>query len=183
MTSAALRYDPAGNISSYGSRTFSSTHNFTTSTTGAYSPDSSGLGRVRSALTMGASYFMNLQYMPNGQLSTVNKISNSTGSIIETDTYYYDGLGRRLAKTIVPVSGTPTTVTYSHLGAEDRVVTAKLVRGTTTNEVLYGDGQGIDEHLFELSSSTGVKAYQTDHLGSVLNGVAIGGKSTYVVRC
>ncbi len=54
---------------------------------------------------------------------------------------------------------------------------SKFKQNSTTNEVLYVDGQGVDEHLFEISTTTGVKAYKRDHLGSITNSAAIGGKT------
>ncbi len=44
---------------------------------------------------------------------------------------------------------------------------------------LYLDGQGIDEHLGEVSEVRGPKAYVTDHLGSVLNGEAAGSAKAF----
>ncbi|MBN8542209.1 MAG: RHS repeat-associated core domain-containing protein [Deltaproteobacteria bacterium] len=74
-----------------------------------------------------------------------------------------------------------TNVHYTHLGNEDRIFTARLSKGAAQEESLYIDGAGIDDHLFEISSDTGVKRYVTDHLGSVINSQAAGGKSVYGV--
>ena len=34
---------------------------------------------------------------------------------------------------------------------------------------MFADGSGMDEHLFEIDSTSGAEVYQTDYLGSVLN--------------
>jgi len=41
--------------------------------------------------------------------------------------------------------------------------------GSAAKEVLYVDGNQIDDHLFEISTSKGIKTYKKDHLGSIVN--------------
>ncbi|OFZ18894.1 MAG: hypothetical protein A2X94_03215 [Bdellovibrionales bacterium GWB1_55_8] len=84
--------------------------------------------------------------------------------------YFYDALGRRVAKRVTKGSDPAFTQSYMHLGEQDKILLGKSGDGEIT---LYLDGQGIDEHLGEVSSR-GVKTYATDHLGSVLNGEAAG---------
>ncbi|OFZ18888.1 MAG: hypothetical protein A2X94_03185 [Bdellovibrionales bacterium GWB1_55_8] len=84
--------------------------------------------------------------------------------------YFYDALGRRVAKRVTKGAEPAFTQSYVYLGEEDKILLGKSGDGEVT---LYLDGQGIDEHLGEVSSR-GVKAYATDHLGSVLNGEAAG---------
>ena len=89
-------------------------------------------------------------------------------------TYYYDALSRRFAKSIT--QGTTTFAqSVVHLGKEDRVLRGKAGDGTLT---LYIDGNGIDEHIGQVTGTT-VKGYVTDHLGSVLNATVGGSGSSY----
>lgn len=62
------------------------------------------------------------------------------------------------------------TQTYNYLLNQNRILIGQAGDGIQT---LYFDGQGIDEHLGQVTA-TGVKGYQTDHLGSVLNTVTGG---------
>ncbi len=83
--------------------------------------------------------------------------------------YYYDALGRRVAKVINDGSST-SKISFAHLAGENRVLLGKAADGSVTT---YVDGQGIDDHLGEVKAGVG-KGYVTDHLGSVLNGDAAG---------
>ncbi len=65
---------------------------------------------------------------------------------------------------------------YLYLGEEEKILLAQSENGDMT---LYLDGQGIDEHLGEVSEVRGPKAYVTDHLGSVLNGEAAGSAKAF----
>jgi RHS repeat-associated protein len=67
--------------------------------------------------------------------------------------------------------------TYSYLGDENKILLSKNGNGTLT---LFVDGQIIDEHLGEVTSTT-VKSDITDYLGSVLNTVASAEKKIFGV--
>ncbi|MBI3542355.1 MAG: RHS repeat-associated core domain-containing protein, partial [Deltaproteobacteria bacterium] len=106
---------------------------------------------------------------------------------VEVVSYFYDALGRRVAKVIHgkddddrahdhharPCSREHGfTQTFTYLGDQDKILLGKNGRGELT---LYLDGVGIDEHLGELGPH-GVRAYISDHLGTVINGEALGGR-------
>jgi len=178
----SLTYDSGGNILSYRGQVFQNVSNFVSHIDGAqYIPSSDGLGRLvsRGLATSNQTY----SYFPDEKLKQVRELSVS-GGYSRNISYYYDGLGRRIAKVL---SGTAPSglvqnskIFYSHLGSENKVLFSKLVQvGSAAKEVLYIDGDQIDDHLFEISNSTGVKIYKKDHLGSIINSAAIGGKSVY----
>lgn len=175
-------YDSNGNIESYGS-SYSNKNNFTTEYDGWIAfPSSDGLGRLeyRRKFNNGLSLweFQKFEYFNEGQLSKV--YSGTEGQLpTKVAEYYYDGLGRRIAK-VVRVAGSDDTVaTFTHLGADDRILISNLKKGASISSVLYIDGNLPDEHLFEISTSSGVKIYRTDGIGSVVNAIATGGKGTY----
>jgi RHS repeat-associated protein len=106
--------------------------------------------------------------------------------------FFYDALGRRVAKTItaspwvaslVGATGTERTLgaattynqTFSYLVNQDKILLGTSGDGVQT---LYLDGQGIDEHLGEVSSRI-TQAYVTDHLGSVINSAMASAFRTY----
>ena len=127
--------------------------------------DSNGFGEtVRE--TTGATV-KNYGYRADGLLSSVQNGATSAA-------YYFDALGRRVAKAIVAESGS-FNQTFLHLGREDRVLLAKSGTGVVTTFV---DGKGGDEHLGE-SKSGNVKGYVTDHIGSVLNSEPAGHGNRY----
>ncbi len=83
--------------------------------------------------------------------------------------YYYDALGRRVAKKINR-DDQSFIQSFSYLGGQDRILMARSGNGQLT---LYLDGQGVDEHLAHINKHE-VRSYVTDHLGSVLNSVVVG---------
>ena len=108
-------------------------------------------------------------------------------SIVTQVQYFSDALGRRVAKNIELNSTneyqchlhkhTPLNFTqsYLYLADQDKILLSKNGTGLITQ---YLDDLGIDEHLGEVSPN-GVKAYVTDHLGSVINSPAAGGVPSY----
>jgi len=173
----SLSYDSAGNILTYRGTTFQNFNNFISQIgSSVLRPSSDGLGTMQNRYD--GTNIQDFRYYPEGKLKKF-RMFDSNAVLLRTVDYYYDGLGRRIAK-IVTVPGQNTiNITYSHLADEDKVLFAKYKQGSTAKEVLYVDGQQIDDHLFEISTDTGVKTYKKDHLGSILNSPAIGGKSVY----
>jgi RHS repeat-associated protein len=105
------------------------------------------------------------EYRGDKRLSKYTHIQNN----IETNntTYYWDALGRRVAKEIQTPTQTFTNV-FAHEGDQDKIL---LSRNGNGDEYLNIDGQGIDEHLAQITP-TEVKPYVTNHLGTVLNSEA-----------
>jgi RHS repeat-associated protein len=105
------------------------------------------------------------EYRGDKRLSKYTHIQNN----IETNntTYYWDALGRRVAKEIQTPTQTFTNV-FAHEGDQDKIL---LSRNGNGDEYLNIDGQGIDEHLAKITP-TEVKSYVTNHLGTVLNSEA-----------
>lgn len=173
----SLTYDLAGNILTYRGAAFQSFNNFISQIgSNLFMPSSDGLGTMQNRYN--GTDVQDFRYYPDGKLKKF-RVFNSSTVLQRTVDYYYDGLGRRIAKVVTVPGQNTVNITYSHLADEDKVLFAKYKQGTTIKEVLYVDGQQIDDHLFEISSDTGVKAYKKDHLGSILNSAAIGGKSVY----
>lgn len=120
-----------------------------------YQADPDGFGTLTKEVS--GPIIKNYSYRTDGRLSAFQSMDIQTA-------YYYDALGRRVAKAI----STPSesfTQTYLHVLEQDRILLAKSGNGTRT---LYLDGNGVDQHLGEVKSGQ-AKGYVTDHLGSVLN--------------
>lgn len=64
--------------------------------------------------------------------------SDGTNQVV----YYYDALGRRVAKVFSGGVGA-FTQSYLHLGGEDRILLAKAGNGEISTFI---DGQGLDQH-------------------------------------
>ena len=154
-------YDYAGNRVSQGSLNLAnilaenSSHKFV--------PDAFGTGSLSQKVDRVSGASENFSYRADQKLVSYSK----DGLVAE---YFYDALGRRVAKKITKGAEPAFTQSYVYLGEEDKILLGKSGDGEVT---VYLDGQGIDEHLGEVSSR-GVKAYATDHLGNVLNGEAAG---------
>ena len=123
-------------------------------------------------------------WYPDGKLRTssiyVPSAPGSSSNVLERSAeYFYGPLGRRVAKKktqFLPVSS-ESVQSYLHLGDRDQILIGRVKKDGVTKEVLYLDGSGIDEHFAEIGA--GAKAYVTDHLGSVLNTEASGGKKVF----
>ena len=163
---ARMTYDYAGNRVSQGSLNLAnillenSTHKF--------APDEFGTGSLSQKVDRASGAAENFSYRADQKLTSYSR----NGMLAE---YYYDALGRRVAKKVTKDGNPAFTQSYVHLGEEDRILLGKSGDGEIT---VYLDGQGIDEHLGEVSSR-GVKSYATDHLGSVLNGDAAGAAKAF----
>jgi len=154
-------YDYAGNRTSQGSQTIAnllvenSSHKFV--------PDEFGTGSLSQKVDRASGSAENFSYRADQKLVSYSR----DGMQAE---YFYDALGRRVAKRVIKGADPAFTQSYVYLGNEDKILLGKSGDGEIT---VYLDGQGVDEHLGEVSSR-GAKAYATDHLGSVLNGEAAG---------
>ncbi|MDD4976743.1 MAG: hypothetical protein PHY93_20475 [Bacteriovorax sp.] len=67
------------------------------------------------------------------------------------------------------------TQKYLYLADEEKILFGMNGKGEITQ---YVDGQGIDEHLGEVTKNK-AKSYITDHLGSVLNTEASAGRKMF----
>lgn len=89
----------------------------------------------------------------------------SSAKAADNVAYYYDPLGRLIAKKAT-VDGQTFTQSYLYLGTTNQILQAKKGDGTI---ITYLDGNDENEHLAQ--GENGVfKGYITDHQGSVLNG-------------
>ncbi len=171
-----LSQDSSGNLISYRGETFETFNNFTTKIGSAYYwPDYAGLGHMVGE-TRGSDV-KSVTYFPDGKIREFKLFTS--GSLVRKINYYYDGLGRRIAKVKDFTSDTDAKTTYTHFGSEERILLAEVVKGATTVESLYVDGQNIDDHLFEIDSSGTPNFSIQDHLGSLVSSLAQGGKSVY----
>jgi RHS repeat-associated protein len=142
-----------------------------------YGYDIDGLGNLTTIVSEKDKTQKDLTYGLNGKLETFQYSLGTNGDSLLA-TYYYDALDRRIAKNVQIAQGQTQknfTQTYSYLGDEERILFAKNGNGNFT---LFVDGQGIDEHIGEVTSTT-AKSYVTDHLGSVLNTDASAGKKMF----
>jgi RHS repeat-associated protein len=128
-----------------------------------YFTDRNGLGDIIQKSNETEAHLF--EYRGDKRLSKYTHIQNN----IETNntTYYWDALGRRVAKEIQTPTQTFTNV-FAHEGDQDKIL---LSRNGNGDEYLNIDGQGIDEHLAQITP-TEVKPYVTNHLGTVLNSEA-----------
>ncbi|OFZ18979.1 MAG: hypothetical protein A2X94_13605 [Bdellovibrionales bacterium GWB1_55_8] len=96
-----------------------------------------------------------------------NGVLDGTETATVEATYYYDALGRRIAKRILQ-NGSPTfTQSHVHWLDQDKILLGKAGDDELT---VYLDGDGPDEHYAQIRQSGDKLMYVTDHLGSVLNG-------------
>jgi len=101
------------------------------------------------------------------------RLNSFSSSAIQAN-YYYDALGRRVAKAITKPSEN-FTQSYLHVLQADRILQAKAGDGSITT---YLDGNGVDQHLGEVKGGV-AKGYVTDHLGSVLNSDVAGASNQF----
>jgi RHS repeat-associated protein len=129
----------------------------------AYFTDRNGLGDIIQKSNDNEAHLF--EYRGDKRLSKYTHIQNN----VETNntTYYWDALGRRVAKEIKTPIQTFSNV-FAHEGDQDKIL---LARNGLGQETLYIDGQEIDEHLAEINDLT-VKPYIIDYLGTVYNSEA-----------
>jgi RHS repeat-associated protein len=111
------------------------------------------------------------EYRGDKKLKRFTLIKN--GSETQVD-YFYDGLGRRVAKLI----NTPTesfTQTYAYESESQNILLAKDGQG---EESVLVNGQLPDEH-FAIINTSGIEPYVIDYQGSVINGNASSTSGTF----
>jgi signal transduction histidine kinase len=124
-----------------------------------YYTDRNGLGDIIQKSNETEAHLF--EYRSDKKLKKFTLLKNNTETQVN---YFYDGLGRRIAKLV----NTPTesfTNTYAYEADQDKIILGKSGQG---DETLYIDGQGIDEHLTKVNANE-VKPYIVNHLGTVLN--------------
>lgn len=139
-----------------------------------YNVDPNGYGQIvqkTNKLTGSQRVF---EYLDDGKIRKLTKLENVPNSrqVASVD-YYYDALGRRIAKHIKTISR-DFTETYMHQGLDDKILLAKSGLGEM---YLYVDGNETDQHFGEIRPSQ-VKTYVTDHLGTVVNSEVLPNKIT-----
>ncbi len=126
-----------------------------------------GLGNLTTIVNEKDKTQKDFSYNLNGKLNTFQYSIGTNGDSLLT-LYYYDALDRRVAKNIQMASGQASknfTQAFAYLGDEEKILFSKNGNQALT---LFVDGQGIDEHLGEVTATIS-KSNITDHLGSVLN--------------
>jgi RHS repeat-associated protein len=94
-------------------------------------------------------------------------------SLVNTTEYYYDALGRRVAKNIQIQKNSVVesfNQTFSYLADEEKIFLSKNGNNGVTQ---YVDGQGIDEHLGEVTSVRAM-SYISDRFSGNANQEAFG---------
>ena len=162
----SLAYDAAGNRTSSsknGSANYIA-NGLVSDQVASYYSDPDGFGNLVEERETKTGTYHDYHYRADGKMDYLN--IDASNQVTHAD-FYYDALGRRVAKHL-DISGTTEqkfTQSYDYLDNQDKILFGMSGNGVVT---LYVDGQGIDEHLGEVSS-TGSKFYKTNHLGSVVN--------------
>lgn len=139
-----------------------------------YYTDPNGFGNIVQKTNKLNGEIQIYDYLTDGKIrkfTKYEKIPNSTQTLVVD--YFYDALGRRISKK-VKTSSSEFTQSYSYLGNEDKILFAKKGNNQVQLQV---DGQGIDEHLGEITTS-GIRTFVSDHLRTVINSEAVIGKKT-----
>ena len=160
-----------------------------------YTSDPDGYGNITEIENEQSEMVKHLTYRADGKLTSYDE-SREHGWFFDRVSkkktkYFYDALGRRIAKQIGRVDDNDhrfcdlfrkihrhehiDSVSYTYLVDQDNILLAKDEDG---NHSLYLDGQGINEHLGEINNGR-AKGYVTDHHGSVLNTSAAGSAHTF----
>jgi len=162
LYSKSFIYDLLGNRINGSDGPGTNVNNFLLSNgTSSFLADPDGFGDIVKETSAAA--VKNYTYRADDLL---NSVQNGTTSAA----YYFDALGRRVAK-IISQGAQSFYQSYAYLGLENRILMGQAGDGSPLTT--YIDGQGIDEHLAEVKAGVG-KGYVVDHLGSVLNGDAAG---------
>ncbi len=142
-----------------------------------YSYDVDGLGHLTVEFDRKNNIKKEFSYYLSGRLSGFHASKGRIVKELDVD-YSYDALGRRIQKHFT-FSKEKKSEEFNHaylfLADEDKILLGRNGKGKIT---LFIDGQGIDEHLGEVSKN-GAKSYITDHLGSVLNTEATEGRKMF----
>lgn len=133
-----------------------------------YFPDEDGFGNVKKRFWKSNSAVETMSYRADGKMTAYER------STFVVD-YYYDALGRRVAKKVTYNSETPFIQNFLKFSDQDQTLIGR--QGDGYAYVLL-DGQGVDEHLGKIYQHDG-KGFVTDHLGSVLNSTAGGNKKAF----
>jgi RHS repeat-associated protein len=142
-----------------------------------FTSDSNGFGSLATQTDLPGWMKNQFSYRPDGKLSIFQRSIavgrqpawDGSDHNVANVTYYFDALGRRVAKAFQMgqgFAGTQSyTQTFSYLVDKNKIL---LGRAGNSSLTLYLDGKGIDEHLGEVSQGMSI-GFATDHLGSVLN--------------
>ena len=138
-----------------------------------YDSDNDGFGNLVSQQNKSSGNTRRFAYRVDGRMIHFDRDVDLNEDIVSAD-YYYDALGRRVAKSLQSRPGCGHKASfnqdYLYLGNQNKIL---LAAGESGDQTLYLDGLGIDEHLGRVSSH-GANGFVTDHLGSVLNTSAAG---------
>jgi RHS repeat-associated protein len=134
--------------------------------------DLDGLGQMAQRIDKTSAATRTMSYRVDGLLKHFESSEVSVN-------YLHDALGRRIGKS-VNTGSESFSQSLSYLGDGRQVLIGKSGSGDVS---LYLDRLGSDsvddEHLAEISSSAGAKAYMPDHLGSIINTEAAGDARTF----
>lgn len=130
-----------------------------------YYSDTNGFGNIVQRTNKSTGEQQVYDYWSDGRIRKLTKYENvpTSTKTLEID-YFFDALGRRIAKKVKSRSR-EFTQAYSYLANQDKILFAKSGDDKIQMQV---DGQGIDEHWAHITSS-GIKTYISDHLGTVVN--------------
>ena len=156
-----------------------------------FTSDPDGFGNVVGIQSRDGGLTEKLGYRADGKMTSFEAGWDHSwffGSVDKFKTrYFFDALGRRIAKLHGYVDESDhrncdlknnlhhhdhyLTLSYSYLGAQDKILLAKDAGGEVS---LYLDGQGIDDHLGEIRHGR-ARGYVKDHQSSIMNSAASGG--------
>lgn len=129
-----------------------------------YFYDENGLGNLVQKTYKNSEVIDVFDWLDDGKLRRFKRIDKVPFEKVVIDVeYFYDALGRRVAKKITTPSK-KWNHSFLHLGLRDKILLAQDGKGERS---LYIDGEGIDQHFGKIEKS--VKYFVVDHLGSVMN--------------
>lgn len=160
----SIRYNNSGNRidDSFYGETENARNTILANDQWTYYTDRNGLGDIIQKSNQNEAHLF--EYRGDKKLKKFTLLKNGAETQVD---YYFDALGRRVAKDIKTSTET-FTQTYAYEGDQDKILIGK---SGSNQETLYVDGQGIDEHLAQVNSVE-VKAYVSNHLGTILNSEA-----------
>ncbi|MBS1961083.1 MAG: RHS repeat-associated core domain-containing protein [Bdellovibrionales bacterium] len=201
-----FRYDGAGNrtfASKDGGTAIFLNNQITKNASASFESDADGSGSISAIVDSGGRSKKKLAYRADGRLVSYELVvdsdwdgdSDDEDAVVTKAEYFYDALGRRVAKRIHEKGWEPCrssrwsrkrrlvaresvyTQSFAHESDRDRILLARAGDGAVS---IFLDGKGVDEHLGQISSRR-KKSYLTDHLGSVLNTEMAGAYRAYGV--